>query len=83
MFKSLVLAAVGAIALASVARAAVPVMAGRGAEASIVKVAEGCGPGGWRGPRGACHPFRTRFHGACPRGMHLGPHRRRCWPNRY
>jgi hypothetical protein len=46
---------------------------------AIVKVAEGCGPGWWRGPRGRCHPMaRGR---ACPRGFHLGPEGRRCWPN--
>ena len=83
MVKSLILAAVGALALANFAQAAVPVGVDRGAGVFIVKVAEGCGPGGWRGPRGGCHPFRFRRHGFCPRGMHLGPHRRRCWPNRY
>jgi hypothetical protein len=45
----------------------------------IVPVAEGCGPGWWRGPEGRCHPMaRGR---ACPRGYHLGPEGGRCWPN--
>jgi hypothetical protein len=45
----------------------------------IIKVAEGCGPGWWRGPHGRCHPMaRGR---ACPPGYHLGPQGRRCWPN--
>ena len=45
----------------------------------VVQVAEGCGPGWWRGPAGRCHPM---FNGrACPLGYHLGPERRRCWPN--
>jgi hypothetical protein len=46
---------------------------------SIVKVAEGCGPGFWRGPGGRCHPFATGR--LCPRGYHIGPEGRRCWPN--
>jgi hypothetical protein len=42
-------------------------------------VAERCGAGWWRGPGGRCHPM---FNGrACPPGYHLGPERRRCWPN--
>ena len=45
----------------------------------IINVAEGCGPGRWRGPRGRCHPMPQGR--ACPRGYHLGPHGRRCWPN--
>ena len=45
----------------------------------IVKVAEGCGPGFWRGPGGACHPFAVGR--ACPVGYHLGPEGKRCWPN--
>jgi hypothetical protein len=49
------------------------------AGSAIVKVAEGCGPGFWRGPGGHCHPM---FDGrACPPGYHLGAERRRCWPN--
>jgi hypothetical protein len=48
-------------------------------DSSIVKVAEGCGPGWWRGPGGKCHPM---FDGrACPPGYHLGPERKKCWPN--
>jgi hypothetical protein len=45
----------------------------------VTRVAERCGPGFWRGPRGVCHPM---FNGrACPPGYHLGPERKRCWPN--
>jgi hypothetical protein len=45
----------------------------------VITVAEGCGPGWWRGPGGRCHPM---FNGrACPPGYHLGPNRKRCWPN--
>jgi hypothetical protein len=49
------------------------------ADSAIVKVAEGCGPGWWRGPGGRCHPFAAGR--ACPWGYHLGPWGRRCWPN--
>ena len=45
----------------------------------IIKVAEDCGPGWWRGPQGFCHPFATNR--ACPVGWHLGPQGQRCWPN--
>ena len=48
-------------------------------DSAVVKVAEGCGPGFWRGPGGRCHPFAVSR--ACPRGYHLGPEGRRCWPN--
>ncbi len=45
----------------------------------VIKVAEGCGRGFWRGPGGACHPM---YDGrACPPGYHLGPERKKCWPN--
>ena len=47
--------------------------------ASVVKVAEGCGAGFWRGPGGKCHPM---YNGrACPPGYHLGPEHKKCWPN--
>ncbi|HLH11270.1 MAG TPA: hypothetical protein VKV77_05245 [Methylovirgula sp.] len=46
---------------------------------TITKVAEGCGQGFWRGPDGRCHPFAHSR--VCPRGYHLGPEGRRCWPN--
>jgi hypothetical protein len=48
-------------------------------DSAVVKVAEGCGPGFWRGPHGRCHPFAAGR--ACPVGYHLGPWGRRCWPN--
>lgn len=57
---------------------------------SMTLVAGGCGIGWHRGPRGGCRengvvvapvapvvaPLRV-----CPPGMHLGPHRRECFPN--
>ncbi len=79
MLKSVVFAAVFAFAASSIANAAIlpaPVSAG---DSAIVRVAEGCGPGYWRGPHGHCHPFA--MHRMCPHGYHLGPEGRRCWPN--
>jgi hypothetical protein len=45
----------------------------------VVKVAEACGAGYWRGPGGRCHPFAVNR--VCPAGYHLGPDGKRCWPN--
>jgi hypothetical protein len=73
-----VLGALFAIGLATSANAAMT-PAPVGANSSIVKVAEGCGAGMWRGPGGRCHPFAVGR--ACPPGYHLGPEGRRCWPN--
>jgi hypothetical protein len=73
-----ILAAVLAIGLASSANAAMPVAPLKG-DIGIKRIAEGCGPGLWRGPGGRCHPM---FNGrACPPGYHLGPEHHRCWPN--
>jgi hypothetical protein len=79
MIKTVFLGAALAFGLATVANAAVtPVPLGK-ANSSVIHVAEGCGPGFWRGPGGRCHPM---FDGrACPPGYHLGPERKRCWPN--
>jgi hypothetical protein len=78
MIKTLIVSASLAFGLATAADAAIS-PAPVGDAAAIVKVAEGCGPGFWRGPAGHCHPYaRGR---ACPAGYHLGPDARRCWPN--
>ncbi len=37
-------------------------------DGSVTLVAQGCGPGGWRGPYGRCH------YGA-PGGVYVAPHR--------
>jgi len=77
--KTLVLSAALAFGLTTAASAGITPAAIGHADGLIVKVAEGCGPGFWRGPGGRCHPYaRGR---ACPRGYHLGPNGRRCWPN--
>ena len=45
----------------------------------VIRAAEGCGAGFWRGPQGRCHPFAVNR--ACPPGYHLGPEGKKCWPN--
>jgi hypothetical protein len=79
MIRTAFLGVALAFGVATVASAAVtPVPAGN-ANTLVIKVAEGCGPGFWRGPGGKCHPM---FDGkACPPGYHIGPNRKRCWPN--
>src|SRR5271154_4137830 len=68
-----------AFGLATASSAAMlPVPVGANADLTI-KVAEGCGPGMWRGPGGRCHPFAQGR--LCPPGYHIGPEGRRCWPN--
>jgi hypothetical protein len=79
MVRSLILGAAVAFGLASAASAAVPAAPVAAPGSAIVKVAEGCGPGFWRGPGGKCHPFAVGR--ACPIGYHLGPEGKRCWPN--
>jgi hypothetical protein len=79
MVRSLILSAVLATGIATVANAGfVPNTIGNSAS-SFIRVAEGCGPGWWRGPNGRCHPMANGRE--CPRGYHLGPEGGRCWPN--
>jgi hypothetical protein len=79
MIRTVFLCVALAFGLATAASAAVaPALVGN-ANNLVIKVAEGCGPGFWRGPGGRCHPM---FNGrACPPGYHLGPERKKCWPN--
>jgi hypothetical protein len=79
MLRSIMLSAALAFGFASAASAGVPVAPIGSSDGLIVKVAEGCGPGFWRGPGGRCHPFAVGR--ACPAGYHLGPEGKRCWPN--
>jgi hypothetical protein len=80
MMKTIILSGALAFGLATAAGATVMPAPVGNADGFIIKAAEGCGPGFWRGPRGHCHPM---FDGrACPPGYHLGPERKRCWPNR-
>ena len=79
MVRTFLIGSALAFGLTTAASAAVtPVPVGV-PNSAVFKVAEGCGPGWWRGPGGRCHPM---YNGrACPPGYHLGPERRRCWPN--
>ena len=79
MIKSIVLSAALALGFATAASAGVTPAPITNPDSVIVKVAEGCGPGWWRGPGGRCHPMA--MNRACPPGYHLGPHGQRCWPN--
>jgi hypothetical protein len=80
MVRSIVLSAALAFGLATAAGAAgfTPVPVGNG-DSLVVKVAEGCGEGWWRGPEGHCHPMAVGR--VCPPGYHLGPEGKKCWPN--
>ena len=46
------------------------------ASGGVIRVADGCGPGGHRGPYGACRPLYS-----CPPGWHSGPYGYRCFRN--
>jgi hypothetical protein len=79
MIRTIALGAVVAFSLATASNAAIlPVPVGSPSDLTI-KVAEGCGPGWWRGPGGRCHPFATGR--LCPPGYHIGREGQRCWPN--
>jgi hypothetical protein len=45
---------------------------------AIQQVADGCGPGYFRGPRGFCRPAVVA---ACPWGFHYAPYYGRCIAN--
>ena len=66
-----------------------PVVPGTG-HSLAEQVRDGCGPGFFRNDFGRCRPERFEREGwregerrflECPRGFHLGPEGRRCWPN--
>ena len=79
MIRTFLIGTTLAFGLSTVASAAVTLAPVGVPNNSVSKVAEGCGPGWWRGPGGKCHPM---FDGkACPPGYHLGPERKKCWPN--
>ena len=79
MTRTVFLGVALAFGVATAAGAAItPAVVGKG-NSVVIKVAEGCGPGFWRGPGGKCHPM---FDGkVCPPGYHLGPEGKKCWPN--
>jgi hypothetical protein len=75
-----------AAGLAAPAEAAMPAPSLPSLDASVEQVWGGCGPYGHRGPYGGCRRGGQwggyRLGRPCPRGFHLGPGGRRCWPNR-
>ena len=64
------LVAAATLLLASVAQAAV-VVAPLESGTTITKAAQGCGPGGFRGPYGHCHYSRHCWRGPYG-GLHCG-----------
>ena len=79
MIRTMVLGAALAFSFATASSAAItPAPIGTSSDLTI-RVAEGWGPGFWRGPGGRCHPFATGR--LCPPGYHIGPEGKRCWPN--
>jgi hypothetical protein len=79
MTKQFLLGAAVVVGLATAASAGVFPVQRTNTNGLVITVAEGCGPGWWRGPGGRCHPM---YNGrACPAGYHLGPEGKRCWPN--
>lgn len=79
MLRSIVLSAALAVGLATAASAGISPIPVGNAKSLVVKVAEECGAGMWRGPDGRCHPMASGK--ACPVGYHLGPDGKKCWPN--
>jgi hypothetical protein len=48
----------------------------------VILIAEDCGRDAHRDERGICRPNWREMEGReCPRGWHVGPEGRRCWPN--
>jgi hypothetical protein len=78
MIRTILLSAGLAFAFATAASAGIAPRPVGNAGSPVVKVAEDCGVGRWRGPDGRCHPMATGK--ACPAGYHLGPDGKRCWP---
>jgi hypothetical protein len=83
-FKGMLVFAL-ALGVAAPASAAMPADQGVSPSAPVVLVYGGCGPYGHRGPYGGCRAGGQwggyRWARPCPRGFHLGPYGRRCWPN--
>jgi hypothetical protein len=77
--KTILFGALLAVGLATTANAGVTPVLRLDGDSIVIHVAEGCGPGRWRGPHGYCHPFAVGR--LCPPGYHIGPEGRRCWPN--
>jgi hypothetical protein len=75
LIATAIIAGVGLIGAASAQ--AMPLYSVQQTQASpVIKVIEGCGPNGHRGPGGRCRP---RY--SCPAGWHPGPHGWHCFRN--
>jgi hypothetical protein len=62
------------LGLVASAAQAMPLAPVESANANIVRIAGGCGPGWHRGPYGGClRNFANPAAHACPRGFHVGP----------
>jgi hypothetical protein len=79
MVRLFILSSVLAVGLTTAASAGIHPAPAVHNDRLVVNVAEGCGPGYWRSPEGRCHPVAV--NSVCPAGYHLGPDRKRCWPN--
>ena len=70
---------VAGLALLTTGAQAMPLAAIDASNAAvIIQVAQGCGPGGHRGPFGHCRPLYD-----CPPGWHTGPYGVHCFRNRW
>ncbi len=80
--KRLVLATAVTVAAmaAGMTAQAMPIPLASQQDTSIVRIADGCGPGGHRDGFGRCVPNYRRFYRGCPPGFHLNPYGR-CRPN--
>jgi hypothetical protein len=74
LIATVAIATAGLFATASQAMPAAPVH--QDEATAIIKVVDGCGPNGHRGPYGHC---RARY--SCPSGWHPGPYGWRCFRN--
>jgi len=80
-----ILAGIGFACASAYSAAAMPLPASiaPNAPATVIPVAQGCGPGGWRGPYGGCrygaHRYYRPYRGGygyygCPPGYWRGPY---------
>ena len=69
-FGSILIAGMASLLLSAVVQAAPisPVPAASSASSMVIQVAEGCGPGAWRGPWGGCRT--TPYYGPLPGGYY-------------
>lgn len=76
LIAAVILAGAGVLAAASSQAMPIAAVSQDAASSGIIRVADGCGPEGHRGPYGHCRP---RY--SCPWGWHPGPYGWRCFRN--